>query len=76
MRASDFGFSDDPDEAAREEVRPYVGLTPAERYARFLDFVAFYEEIRRSLDPELRARYERARRLDDPGPWWQRVPRP
>lgn len=77
MRARDFGVSEDPDEAALEEVAPFRDLSPAERYLRFLDLVAFYETIWKSLDPGLRARYMLAQReLDDPGRWWERVPRP
>lgn len=77
MRAHDFGVVEDPYEAAEEEVRPYRGLSPCERYGRFLDLMGFLEGIWKSLPPERRARCDRARTdLDDPGRWWERVPRP
>lgn len=77
MRARDFGIVEDPNEATEEEVRPYRGLSPRERYARFLDLMRFLEGIWNSLGPERRAHYDRIRsELDDPGRWWERVPRP
>jgi hypothetical protein len=75
MSARAFGMSDDPYEAARDEVYPYRALTPEERYSRFLDLMAFLEEIWRSLDSRKRAHYDQAQeRLDDLGRWWERVP--
>lgn len=72
----DFGFSDDPFASADEDVKPYLGLTPAERYRRFLDLMSFMERIWRSIDPERRAHRDRVQeQLDDPGPWWERVKR-
>lgn len=77
VRAKDFGVSEDPDDAALEDVLPYRDLTAAERYLKFLDLESFYETIWKSLDPELRARYELAQReLDHPGRWWERVGSP
>jgi len=75
VNARDFGVTDDPYQAAAEDVRPYRALTPRERYERFLDLMSFLEEIWRSLHPERRRLCERAGdALDDPGRWWQTVP--
>lgn len=75
MSARDFGMPDAPHLIAQEEVRPYLRLSPAERYDRFLDLMSFLEQIWNSLPPDRRARYELANdRLDDPGRWWERVP--
>lgn len=75
MNARDFGLTDDADLAAEEDVRPYRGLSPAQRYGRFLDLMSYVEQVWRSLEPSRRARYDRAQQeLDDPGPWWTRVP--
>lgn len=77
MDARDFGLSIDPHDCAQEEVRPYLGLSPSERYRRFLDLMSFMESIWKSLDPLKRARYDRIQAdLDDPGRWWERVPAP
>jgi hypothetical protein len=66
---------DDPKEIAAEEVRPYLRLSPSERYARFLDLMGFLESIWQSLPAEQRARSTQAiDGLDDPGRWWERVP--
>lgn len=75
MNSKDFGVVEDAYEAAKADVAPVLRLTPAERYARFLDVVSFFDGVWRSLDPALRARSERAARVaDDPGQWWERVP--
>ncbi len=75
MNARDFGFPDDPYAAAEEDVKPYRGLSPRERYAAFLDLMSFLEKIWKSLDPRKRAHYERVDdELNDPGRWWERVP--
>ncbi len=56
-------------------MRPYVGLPPSERYARFLDLMSYLERIWRSLPAKRRRQYEEANdRLDDAGRWWERVP--
>lgn len=76
MNARDFGMTDDPAAGAAEEVRPYLGLTPAERYRKFLDLMLFMERVWNSLDPARRAHYDRVQaQLDDPGRWWERVSR-
>lgn len=75
MNARDFGVPDDPFAAALEDVEPYRGLSPRERYERFLDLMALLEQIWKSIEPERRRRYERINdQLDDPGRWWERVP--
>ena len=75
MNSRDFGVTDDPYEEAAEDVRPYVGLTPRERWMKFLDLMAFMERIWKSLDPQRRAQYERAYlSADDSGRWWERIP--
>ena len=75
MPASQFGMPDDPRRIASEEVRPYLRLSAAERYSRFLDLMAFLESIWNSLPAARRAKYAEANdRLDDPGRWWERVP--
>lgn len=75
MSAREFGMPEDPRRVAEEEVRPYVGLSPSDRFARFLDLISFIERIWNSLPAERRTQYERANdRLDDPGRWWERVP--
>lgn len=75
MTSRDFGMPDDPRRTAADEVKPYLRLTPAERYARFLDLMAFLEGIWTSLPAARRERYSKANdRLDDPGRWWDRVP--
>ena len=76
VTARDLGGTDDPWASAMDDVEPYRGLTPQERYQRFLDIVSFMERVFKSIDPDKRARYDRARMaLDDPGRWWERVPR-
>ncbi|MBI4677752.1 MAG: hypothetical protein HY748_09225 [Elusimicrobia bacterium] len=76
MNARDFGLSDDPQTCAEEDVRPYLGLSAAQRYGKFLDLMLFMERIWKSLDPVRRARYDRSQaEFDDPGRWWERVPR-
>lgn len=76
MNARDFGVTDDPYEAAIEDVEPYRRMTPEERYAKFIDLMAFLESIWMSLDPAKRAAADREiAKLDDPGRWWERVPR-
>ena len=75
MSAREFGMPDDPQLIAEEEVRPYLRLSPSERYARFLDLMSFLEQIWKSLPADKRERYAKANdRLDDPGRWWERVP--
>lgn len=44
-------MTDDPDAAAEEDVRPYRGLSPLQRYRKLLDLLSFMAEIRKSLDP-------------------------
>ncbi|MBI4576733.1 MAG: hypothetical protein HY722_10765 [Planctomycetes bacterium] len=74
MGARDFGLPEDPAAIADEEVAPYRGLSPGERYARFLDLMRLMERIWHSLDPERRRRCERAlEALDDAGRWWERA---
>lgn len=76
MDSRDFGVVEDPYEAAKADVAPVLRLSPAERYARFLDVVSFFDGVWRSLDPALRARSVRASQAaDDPGRWWERIPR-
>lgn len=60
MNARDFGLPDDPMKTAQDQVRRYVGLSPPERYARFLDLMSFLERIWNSLPAEQRARYGKA----------------
>ena len=77
MNAGDFGLTEDPDAAAEEDVRPYRGLSPVQRYKKLLDLLSFMQEIRKSLDPLRRERQDRIQdELDDPGRWWERVPTP
>ena len=74
--ARDFGFATDPWQQAEEDVRPYRQLSPQQRYACFIDLMALMERIWKSIDPERQARYASAQaKLDDPGRWWERVPR-
>lgn len=76
MDARDFGVTTDPWRAAEEDVAPYRDLSAAERYACFVDLVGFMERIWNQAAPEDRRRWEKAQEeLDDPGPWWTRVPR-
>lgn len=75
MDARDFGIANDPDSEAREAAASVRGVPPVERFRRFLDLVAFGEGVWRSLSPEARARALKAERADDPGLWWERVPR-
>lgn len=77
MNSRDFGVVEDAFEAAKADVAPVLHMSPAERYARFLDVVSFFEGVWKSLDPALRARSARASAAaDDPGRWWERIPRP
>jgi hypothetical protein len=74
VRAADFGYSDDPNESAIEDVRETRHLSPAERYKRFLQLIRFMESIWKSIDPERRKAYLRVEEeLDDPGRWWERA---
>lgn len=76
MTARDFGVTDDPDASAEEDVRPYLRLTPEQRYRKFLDLMLFMERVWGALPPAKRAHYDRVQaRMDDPGRWWERVPR-
>ncbi|MBI3098568.1 MAG: hypothetical protein HYY93_10055 [Planctomycetes bacterium] len=69
-------MTDDPFLQAEAEVRPYRGLSHRERFRRFLDLMSFMEELMRTRPVEEWRRIWRAQEsLDDPGRWWERIPR-
>lgn len=67
--------SADPDDCARADVAPFVGLSPQQRFAGFLDVLDLSEAmlVRMSEDRRRRA-WSALDELDDPGRWWERVP--
>ncbi len=70
------GVETDPYRSAEEEVALYRDMPPSERYACFLDLMDFMESIIRTRPiEEWRRIWRDLDALDDPGRWWERVPR-
>jgi hypothetical protein len=75
MQPSRPADQDDPFATARADVAPFAALTPQQRFAQFLDVLAFAEvALRRMPEPELLRKWRALDAVDDPGRWWERVP--